>query len=50
MAIIEINLRDLISKGLTPNQEGTLQELNERNNRPPELSEGAKTYIKEVWL
>jgi hypothetical protein len=37
-------------KGLTPNQEATLQKLIEQNNRPPELSDGAKTYIKEVWL
>lgn len=37
-------------KPLTPNQESKLQELKERNSRPPELSDGAKTYIKEVWL
>lgn len=37
-------------KGLTPTQEGKLQELKERNAKPPELSQGAKTYIKEVWL
>jgi len=37
-------------KGLTATQEARLQDLQDRNSRPPELSEGAKTYIKEVWL
>ena len=37
-------------KGLTPTQEARLQDLKERNARPPELSKGAKTYVKEVWL
>lgn len=37
-------------RGLTPNQEAELQKLKEINSRPPELSDGAKTYIKEVWL
>lgn len=37
-------------KTLTPKQEVRLQDLIERSNRPPELSKGAKTFIKEVWL
>lgn len=37
-------------KTLSPTQSKRLQELKERNARPPELSQGAKTYIKEVWL
>ncbi len=37
-------------KTLTPTQSAKLQELKERNARPPELSQGAKTYVKEVWL
>lgn len=35
---------------LTPSQEKELQTLKEKNSRPPELSQGAKTYIKSVWL
>lgn len=37
-------------KELTPNQEATLQKYKEQNAKPPELSQGAKTYVKEVWL
>jgi hypothetical protein len=37
-------------KELTPTQEARLQDLKERNSRPPELSQGAKNYVKEVWL
>ena len=27
-----------------------MEELKEVNLRPPQLSDGAKTYVKEVWL
>ena len=37
-------------KGLTPTQKARLEELKEKAAREPELSQGAKTYIKEVWL
>lgn len=37
-------------KTLTPNQEATLQKLKEQNARPPELSQGAKTAVKQTWL
>lgn len=37
-------------KGLTAIQETRLETLKEINSRPPELSDGAKTYVKEVWL
>jgi len=36
-------------KGLTPVQDTKLQELIEKENTPPELSKGAKSYVKEVW-
>lgn len=37
-------------KGLTLKQEEHLQELQDRDGAEPELSVGAKTYLKEVWL
>ena len=37
-------------RGLTPIQEAKLQGLKESNAKLPELSQGAKTYIKSVWL
>lgn len=37
-------------KGITPKQEITLQKHIERDGAEPTLSQGAKTYIKEVWL
>lgn len=37
-------------KGLTDSQEARLIDLEKRLSAPPELSEGAKTHIKEVWL
>lgn len=37
-------------KGLTAIQESRLADLKERNSKPPELSKGAKTFVKEVWL
>jgi len=37
-------------KGLTPNQESRLQELLEKESKEPELSVGAKNYLKDVWL
>ena len=37
-------------KTLTPVQTERLEKLIEKNSRPPELSDGAKTYVKEVWL
>lgn len=46
----DYRLRLTTPKGLTPNQTSRLEYLKEINSRPPELSEGAKTYIKEVWL
>lgn len=37
-------------KELTPNQSDRVQELIEKDNAEPELSKGAKTYIKDIWL
>lgn len=37
-------------KGLTPKQEETLQMLIAKDKMEPELSQGAKTHIKDVWL
>jgi len=37
-------------KELTSNQKETLNKYIEIENTPPSLSDGAKTYIKEVWL
>lgn len=37
-------------KELTPKQEEELQKLIEQDNKEPELSQGAKTFVKEVWL
>lgn len=37
-------------KGLTPTQDTRLQVLREDNAKLPELSQGAKTYVKSVWL
>lgn len=53
---VQMEKRDLYKsrlkrpKPLTDKQEEELQELKERNAKPPELSQGAKTYVKEVWL
>lgn len=37
-------------KPLTENQEARLKSLKELNARPPELSQGAKTEVKRLWL
>ena len=37
-------------KTLTPNQQEKLDSLIEKDNAEPELSQGAKTAIKEIWL
>ena len=37
-------------KGLSLKQEESLQKLIDKDNAEPELSQGAKTYIKKVWL
>lgn len=37
-------------KGLTENQQRRLDELKAKDGAEPTLSQGAKTYIKEVWL
>lgn len=37
-------------KGLTPTQQEKLERYIEILNTPPSLSDGAKTYVKEVWL
>lgn len=46
----EYKARLVTPKGLTPTQQETLEKLKEQNERPPSLSDGAKTYVKEVWL
>lgn len=42
--------RLITPKGLTPTQDARLQELKEKDAKLPELSQGAKTYVKQVWL
>lgn len=37
-------------KGLTDNQQSRLYALQEKDGAEPTLSQGAKTYIKDVWL
>lgn len=46
----EFKRRLVTKKGLSPTQDSTLQKYIERDGAEPELSQGAKTYIEEVWL
>lgn len=47
---IDFKKRLITKKGLTPNQQDRLDELIEKSTKEPELSVGAKTYLKDVWL
>lgn len=42
--------RLVTKKELTPNEAKKLSEIIEKDKADPELSKGAKTYIKSVWL
>ena len=46
----EYKRRLIEPKELTPTQQQRLEYLRETNSLLPELSDGAKTYVKEVWL
>ena len=47
---IELALKSATVKGLSQKQEEKLQAFKDRDGAEPELSQGAKTHIKEVWL
>ena len=47
---LDFEARLVTLKGLTDNQEAQLQKLIAKDGAEPELSQGAKTWIKEVWL
>lgn len=45
-----LTAKNITPKGLTEKQEKTLAEFKDRDGAEPELSQGAKTYVKEVFL
>lgn len=47
---VDYESRLVTKKGLTPTQQERLDELLEKESKEPELSVGAKTYLKDVWL
>lgn len=47
---LDFQKRLATKKTLTTNQQERLDELLEKRDKKPELSVGAKTYIKDVWL
>ena len=42
--------QELSEKGLTENQEKELKRLIAKRDAPPQLSKGAKTYIKDLFF